>query len=146
MSVSGLVPNFQRTFNLTIFLSTSALMMIKIKSQCPDGCPCPEYTCSSTTTEVMTTTPSQEAKESILILNTSLKSNFPILTDITGRDERNLHFSYDEGTSVYESCSLVWNNQMYVLGGVYQYNDYQVSHVLLQPFMRPKCFNKNFYS
>ena len=82
----------------------------------------------------MTTTPSQEAKESILILNTSLKSNVPILTDITGRDERNLSFSYDEGTSVFESCSMVWNNQMYVLGGVYQYNDYQVSRVLTELF------------
>ena len=43
------------------------------QSSCPNGCPCPEYQCTTTTTELVTTTPSSEAKSAVLVLSTNIK-------------------------------------------------------------------------
>ena len=53
------------------------------KSTCPDGCPCPEFECATTTVPVVTTTPSTEAKSAVLILNSSLRVIFCLTRKIT---------------------------------------------------------------
>ena len=46
------------------------------KSNCPDGCPCPDFECSTTTVPMVTTTPSTESKSAVLILNSSSRASF----------------------------------------------------------------------
>lgn len=91
---------------------------------CPLGCPCEEYQCTSTTTTTMsitTTTATTDAMDSILVLNTFTPSNRPLITDQTGSiADWNMFFLYGDQTEVYHSCSLVWNNEMFVFGGEHE--------------------------
>ena len=86
------------------------------QSGCPNGCPCPEYTCSTTTT-ALTTTTSSKSKTDILILSTGRDVNVPIITNGSGKDERDFSFVYEQGTEVYNSCSFTWQNRHFVFGG-----------------------------
>ena len=72
------------------------------KSECPGGCPCEEYECP------------QNTNKSVLILNQQLA---PVLTNAEGLDERELNFGWEGNATAYQSCSLSWQNQMYVFGG-----------------------------
>ena len=74
------------------------------QSGCPNGCPCPEYTCPATTTD-------------ILVLSTYKSQNVPIITNGSGKDERNFSFVLEQGTEVYHSCSLTWENRHFIFGG-----------------------------
>ena len=40
-----------------------------------------------------------------------------MITDQNGDEDWNMFFLYGNGTEVYHSCSIVWNNEMFVLGG-----------------------------
>ena len=70
--------------------------------------------------------------DSILILNTAISSNIPVLTDATGQIDSDLAFTLDENTSVWRSCSVVVKNQHYAYGGDgYAYGNYkrQISRI-----------------
>ena len=41
----------------------------------------------------------------------------PVLTDITGSEIKLDNFLMGDETGVYGSCSITWQNEMYVLGG-----------------------------
>ena len=92
-------------------------------SDCSNGCPCPDYECSSiVTTTSSTTTISPNAKSSVLVLSTRIRSgdvymNRPLLTNVDGLNDANFHFMFGVGTSVEESCHLVWKNKLYIFGG-----------------------------
>ena len=53
----------------------------------------------------------------ILILNTEEDANLPIITDLSGADKKIRNFVFGENTSVYGSCSITWQGEMFVLGG-----------------------------
>ena len=53
----------------------------------------------------------------VLILNTSLSSTVPVLTNATGREDKDFNFEIDEEAEVRSSCSLTWQNELYVFGG-----------------------------
>ena len=89
---------------------------------CRNGCPCENYECSQTTTDTTTTTTPRTRttvapKTSVLILNTAVGRNVPIITDATGRVDTDLRFTFGDDTSVWLSCSLTFQNQHYVFGG-----------------------------
>merc|ERR1711935_785762 len=71
---------------------------------CPDGCPCPEYEC----------------RTEVLILSTIFSINVPVLTNSAAREDMDLNFEIDEEAEVFASCSLTWENDLYVFGGYYK--------------------------
>lgn len=111
---------------------------------CQNGCPCPVYECgqeattsletTSTTTEALslsTTTMSTTSASTltpVLILNTEERTNSPLLTDINGGETKLPNFSMGDDTSVYGSCSLTWQNDMYIIGGREAYSR-QISRI-----------------
>ena len=54
----------------------------------------------------------------MLILNTCAANNVPIITNAAGDVNSGINFSIDDDAEVYQSCSITWNNQFYVFGGV----------------------------
>lgn len=74
------------------------------QSKCPEGCPCPEYNCVL-------------QRDQVLILSTNKNVNVPIITNAAGDVKRNFNFSIDSDAQVYGSCSLTWQNEVYILGG-----------------------------
>ena len=77
---------------------------------CPNGCPCPEYTCPG----------SDISSSDILVLSTFNSLNVPIITNGWGKDDRDFSFSLDTGTEVYSSCGLTWQNRHFIFGGANQ--------------------------
>ena len=75
-----------------------------IQAECYAGCPCDEFEC-------------EPDKKSLLVLNTALESNKPVLIKYDGGEEPNLEFTMGPGTSVYHSCSATLNGEFYVFGG-----------------------------
>ena len=73
------------------------------QSDCPQGCPCPSYACPDT-------------QSNILILNTRYE-NVPIITDIYGSEKRDFDFEFQPDTEVDMSCSITWQNELFVFGG-----------------------------
>ena len=53
----------------------------------------------------------------ILILNTEYSSNVPVLTNASGKDDRDVNFVIDDGVEVDSSCSLTWRWEHFVFGG-----------------------------
>ena len=101
------------------------------KSGCPNGCPCPEYICPETTTSVITTTRSP-SQTSVLILNTRLPENLPIITNLDGKAEyptKDFMFLYGSDTEVYGSCSILWQGRPYIFGGVSDFARNQISTI-----------------
>lgn len=91
--------------------------MCPCKSDCPTGCPCPNYVCTEVTTEALTTTTiSAKNKNSVLVLNTYYTPNVPIIIDSNGRQDRNFYFVRDVDTNAVHSCSIIWGNEMFVIG------------------------------
>ena len=43
--------------------------------------------------------------------------NVPVVTDASGKDYRGFRFNWAEGTESHYSCSLTWENEMYMFGG-----------------------------
>lgn len=101
------------------------------KSGCPNGCPCPDYTCpaqsttttTTTTTGMTTTAPGttpDKPRKSVLILNTWSLSNNVIITDGNGKTEQageDFRFIFGEHTEVLYSCSITWHGQFFIFGG-----------------------------
>ena len=58
----------------------------------------------------------QSELSSVLILNTAVLANSPLLTDAFG-SVINVNFSFGNGTEAYRSCSVSWHNEMYIFGG-----------------------------
>ena len=110
------------------------------QSGCPQGCPCEEYVCptttpsfttstttsstttslsalTTTTTTTTTTMTTASPKTEVLVLNTYNKANVPIITNASGREDRNFYFLYDENTEAVHSCGLTWRGQYYIFGG-----------------------------
>ena len=44
-------------------------------------------------------------------------SSVPVLTDDSGKDDRDLRFVIDDDVEVYKSCSLTWRGEHFVFGG-----------------------------
>ena len=89
---------------------------------CPDGCPCPIYQCSMTTSSPSMTTikPTTSPRTSVLVLNTFYESNVPAITNVDGKDERaitDFMFMFDKSTEVFFSCSLTWRGEFIIFGG-----------------------------
>ena len=53
----------------------------------------------------------------MLILSTKYAASVPIITNAAGKDDRSIDFSIDDDAEVDESCSIIWNNDLYVYGG-----------------------------
>ena len=94
------------------------------KKFCPNGCPCPDYDCSPTTTQVTTTT-SAIRKDWIFAINTYGETR-SILIDGFG-ESKDTEFEFSLNTEVHYSCSVLWGNQMYVFGG--KDNPNQISRI-----------------
>ena len=92
------------------------------KENCPNGCPCTDYSCpDSTTTEELTTTTIPSAKKSILILSTFGRRDpdGPVITDSTGKVSyagEDFNFEYDDNTEVEHGCSVTYRGEFYVYG------------------------------
>ena len=71
----------------------------------------------TTTTASTTTTTSAFINTDILILNARQSFNVPVLTNASGKDDRDLNFVIDDGVEVYGSCSLTWRGEHFVFGG-----------------------------
>ena len=56
----------------------------------------------------------------VLILSTYKAASVPVLTNAAGRDDKDFNFEIDENAAVKGSCSLTWENELYVFGGRYE--------------------------
>ena len=52
-----------------------------------------------------------------MILNTSKAANVPVLTNAAASEADDFNFEIDEKSEVYQSCSLTWQNELFVIGG-----------------------------
>lgn len=97
------------------------------QTDCPHGCPCPNYQCQISTTleDTVMTTP-VPVHETVLVLSTKLVNHVPLLTDDNGREDRNFFFMYGQETVVHYSCGLSFQNEFYIFGGI---NEHQISKV-----------------
>ena len=77
----------------------------------------PPVVVALTTTTATTTTTSPKPKTDILVLSNDNKLNVPIIINGSGKEERNFFFVLGNGTEVYRSCSLTWQNRHFVFGG-----------------------------
>ena len=50
-------------------------------------------------------------------MSTSNAANVPVLANAAGREDKDFNFEIDEEAEVYGSCSLTWQNELYVFGG-----------------------------
>lgn len=94
------------------------------QENCPLGCPCPEYQCPLTTTQ-MTTTTAPDLNTWILVLNTNGRYNVPLIIDGKGKSKE-IEFTYGYDTIAQDACSVVWWGQMYLFGGVQVENQISV--------------------
>ena len=78
------------------------------QNDCPHGCPCPNYQCESV---------ELESNTEVLILSTRFPEHVPIITNTTGRSDRNFFFLYEDETQVSGSCGVTWRNQLFIFGG-----------------------------
>merc|ERR1711892_844802 len=88
---------------------------------CPLGCPCDNY-CSNLTTAPTTSSTVQSTTTVadlpvVLILSTYQAASLPVLTNSDGFEDRDFNFEVDERSEVYNSCSLTWENELFVFGG-----------------------------
>ena len=64
-----------------------------------------------------------------MILSTYKAESVPVLTNADGRDDKDFNFKIDEMAQVYKSCSLTWQNELYVFGGSTKQTKSQISKV-----------------
>lgn len=74
-----------------------------------------------------TSTSGSMKKKVVLIMNTKLDINVPMITDLGGDLAVHANFTYGAKTEVYESCLVVFNGIAYIFGGSSQRR--QVSRV-----------------
>ena len=53
----------------------------------------------------------------VLILSTDKAESVPVLTNAAGREDKDFNFEIDKEAEVFYSCSLTWQNELYVFGG-----------------------------
>ena len=53
----------------------------------------------------------------VLILSTREAASVPVLTNAAAREDKDFDFEIDEEAEVYHSCSVTWQNELYVFGG-----------------------------
>ena len=53
----------------------------------------------------------------VLILNTRASQGVPVLTNLSGKDERDFGFVFEGGATVHTGCSLLWQSTYYMFGG-----------------------------
>ena len=108
------------------------------QENCPNGCPCPNYTCQGTTTPTVTTTTSVATtattttmpfvqNKTALVLNSWNGWKPAVLVNSEGKQEELGCFTFDQDSEAQYSCSLVWNNEPYIFGG--RYKKRQISKV-----------------
>ena len=72
------------------------------RGQCPAGCDgCQNSVCPL-----------------VLILSNYKAESVPVLTNEAGREDKDFNFEIDEEAQVWGSCSLTWENELYVFGGL----------------------------
>ena len=91
------------------------LLNCPCQTNCPYGCPCPDYICPVPSTEV-------------LVLSTRKPENSPVIINSAGRNDQDFYFEFEESTEISHSCSIFWHNQHYVFGGNHETN--QVSKIV----------------
>ena len=74
-------------------------------------------TTNTSTTTTPKTTAIPKPKTEILVLNTADKRNVPIITNASGREDRNFTFGM-ENIEVYRSCGLTYRGEHYIFGGL----------------------------
>ena len=78
--------------------------------------------------------------KTVLVLSSLLWWNPPLLIDSSGRQEELDCFSHEAYTEGYKSCSLVWNNHLYIFGGhlqkrqISKLNQYRLRRIGSLPF------------
>ena len=53
----------------------------------------------------------------MLVLSTRRFYNRQIVIDVNGREEYDFKLEFGEGTEALESCSIVWQGEMFIYGG-----------------------------
>ena len=91
-------------------MTPGSLWQVKLKKMTKPANSTPNY---STTVEPTSPAPATN----VLILNNEEDINLPIMTDVSGTDTKIRNFVFGENTSVYGSCSITWQGEMFVLGG-----------------------------
>jgi len=86
------------------------------QDDCRFGCPCDSFNC-------------QPDKKSVLVLNTSLSSNKPVLIKFDGGVEEKLDFTMGTDTSALRSCSATLNGESFVFGGYGTPQNKQISKI-----------------
>ena len=122
------------------------ILQCPCQSGCPNGCPCDEYVCptvTTSTTNTMTTT-AASPKTDVLVLSTYNKVNVPIITNASGRDDRNFYFMMGNNTEVRYACSLTWRNQHFVFGGNSQKTQISMINICKLERIGQLDFNLNY--
>ena len=100
---------------------TANLKECPCQENCPNGCPCPNYSCqaATTTTKVETTTTPVVQNKTVLVLHSSYNGSWKpaLLIDSSGRQDELGCFSHDDNSQAHWSCSLNWENEFYIFGG-----------------------------
>ena len=61
-------------------------------------------------------------------MSTYHSSNVPIVTNASGKDDRDVNFIIDDDVDVYRSCSLTWRGEHFVFGGYP--NEYRIAKII----------------
>ena len=98
-------------------------------SNCPNGCPCPDFVCPSIswiltlTSKDWFATMNCDFIESSGLLVAQLKTilvnleqQAPIIIE-GDLESKLINFAFEPETEAEDSCSVIWQNQMYVFGG-----------------------------
>ena len=98
---------------------------------CPDGCPCPDYTC-----EIDDSTDDF----SVLVLQHG-GSNIayaldPFVLDFDGNMNSNVRFTFEDNTDLFASCSVLYDDKWYVFGGQYQPRQVRTNHRKSREFVK----------
>ena len=91
---------------------------------CPNGCPCPNYQCETT---IKTT---KKKSSSVLILNTYKANNVPVVTDLNGKNDKDISFEIEYGVDVAGSCSVQFKGQFYIYGSYEIRSERQIAKVV----------------
>ena len=100
------------------------------QENCPNGCPCPKYPCQETTStspSASTTTSPVGQNKTVLVLNSVGPWQPALLINSAGRQDELKCFWAEDDAEASASCSLVWNNRLYIYGGMD--NERQISRL-----------------
>lgn len=99
------------------------------QENCASGCPCPVYQCAektsttrvpsttTLTTSVATTQSTNQDKRNIFVAWDNNHHNGALITNSNG-DEQSIKWEFDNDTSAWTLCSLIYQNDIYFLGRV----------------------------